>query len=531
MKFANSPTRTDRAFVRSMRVAGVALAASLFGTALVAQADVFSEIRYTDLVARLGASVPSGSNIRMGQVEATENAQGSYAPDTTLAEFAGTTFNLMSGSTPPASWHGTEVAKSLYGNTLSIVPGVNTVHVWSVNPWLTTGGLNVGSGLQPLNTPPGVRVHNHSWIGSFGNPSSDNDALRRVDLVASRDNVLFTAGVNNGAGSVPQALVAYCFNGIAVGLSTGNHAAAPAPFGIDGPGRRKPDIVAPGVFTSFATPVVGAAAALLFDAALVDPAINSNTNAFRALTIKSVLMAGTTHRMGWSNGAPVSGASRGITTTPLDPVYGADLLNIDRSHRILTSGERNGSSTPQFASFLPSTGWDYIQSQASGASTYYSFRVHEPIDEASIVATWFRQVATNFSSFNVQNFDLRLWRASGGALQSISGESGVGVFSSGNVESKSTIDNTEHLYLRDLAAGDYVLELRRVPGTQSLLPVVVSWYMPRTTPAADLNGDGIVGAADLAILLSQWGGPGSGYLNGDGIVGGPDMAALLSVWG
>jgi hypothetical protein len=55
--------------------------------------------------------------------------------------------------------------------------------------------------------------------------------------------------------------------------------------------------------------------------------------------------------------------------------------------------------------------------------------------------------------------------------------------------------------------------------------------MPRTAPAADLNGDGVVGAADLAILLSQWGGSGSGDLNGDGIVGGPDMAALLSVWG
>jgi len=49
---------------------------------------------------------------------------------------------------------------------------------------------------------------------------------------------------------------------------------------------------------------------------------------------------------------------------------------------------------------------------------------------------------------------------------------------------------------------------------------------------ADLNGDGEVGAPDLATLLSSWdffGGPAD--LNGDGIVGAPDLAALLSAWG
>lgn len=522
---------------RSARRASSALAAVtlglgvLTGTAAVSRADIFTEIGYTDLVARLGVNVPSGASIRIGQVEATENAQGSYAPDSTLSEFAGTTFNFMSGTVVPPSWHGTEVAKSLYGNTLSVVPGVNTVHVWAVSPWLASGGLNAGSGAQPLITPAGVRVHNHSWIGSYGSTSLDNNALRRIDFVANRDNVLFTAGVNNGAGSAPQPLVAYCYNGLAVGLSNGNHSAAATPAGIDGPGRRKPDIVAPGQFTSFSTPVVGAAAALLFDAALVDPAINGNPNSNRVLTVKAALMAGATHRDGWSNGAPTSGATRGITATPLDPVYGADLLNIDRAHRIFTAGERNGNSTPQFASFVPNAGWDYIATQASGTSSYYTFRVHSPVAEVSVIATWFRQVATNFSSFTVQNFDLRLWGVSGGALTSISGDTGVGVFGSGNVESVSTVDNAEHLYIRNLSAGDYVLELRRVEGTQTALPAVIAWYMPRTAPAADLNGDGVVSAPDLATLLGQWGGPGSGDLNGDGVVGGPDMAVLLSSWG
>ncbi|MBL9148464.1 MAG: hypothetical protein JNM94_07200 [Phycisphaerae bacterium] len=50
---------------------------------------------------------------------------------------------------------------------------------------------------------------------------------------------------------------------------------------------------------------------------------------------------------------------------------------------------------------------------------------------------------------------------------------------------------------------------------------------------ADLNGDGIVDAADLAILLGEWG-PNPQSLadfNADGGVGGDDLAELLGAWG
>jgi len=48
---------------------------------------------------------------------------------------------------------------------------------------------------------------------------------------------------------------------------------------------------------------------------------------------------------------------------------------------------------------------------------------------------------------------------------------------------------------------------------------------------ADLNGDGDVGAPDLAGLLGNWDGAGAGDLNGDGAVGAADLAAMLSAWG
>lgn len=50
---------------------------------------------------------------------------------------------------------------------------------------------------------------------------------------------------------------------------------------------------------------------------------------------------------------------------------------------------------------------------------------------------------------------------------------------------------------------------------------------------ADLDGDGSVGATDLAQLLNAWG-PCAGCaadLDGDGIVGATDLAALLNAWG
>jgi sialidase-1 len=51
---------------------------------------------------------------------------------------------------------------------------------------------------------------------------------------------------------------------------------------------------------------------------------------------------------------------------------------------------------------------------------------------------------------------------------------------------------------------------------------------------ADLDGDGVVGGADLASLLALWGKIGGGSaadIDDDGIVGGVDLAAVLAAWG
>ncbi|MEC9373465.1 MAG: hypothetical protein VYC34_06455 [Planctomycetota bacterium] len=48
---------------------------------------------------------------------------------------------------------------------------------------------------------------------------------------------------------------------------------------------------------------------------------------------------------------------------------------------------------------------------------------------------------------------------------------------------------------------------------------------------ADLDGDGVVGPADLGALLGGWGQPGPADLDGDGTVGSADRGAMLGSWG
>ncbi|RLS91094.1 MAG: hypothetical protein DWI11_11940 [Planctomycetota bacterium] len=53
---------------------------------------------------------------------------------------------------------------------------------------------------------------------------------------------------------------------------------------------------------------------------------------------------------------------------------------------------------------------------------------------------------------------------------------------------------------------------------------------PPAIVIGDLNGDGLVDAADLAILLGAWGGTGAADLDGNGTVDAADLATLLGAW-
>ncbi|MCH8853262.1 MAG: hypothetical protein IID41_11525, partial [Planctomycetes bacterium] len=72
------------------------------------------------------------------------------------------------------------------------------------------------------------------------------------------------------------------------------------------------------------------------------------------------------------------------------------------------------------------------------------------------------------------------------------------------------------------------------PGTPDSVTFTAPGPLPAKTPcSADLNGDGIVAAEDLANLLGAWGlNPGHpADFNGDGMVNAFDLAQLLGDWG
>ena len=514
---------------------------------VVSPAALADEIGHEELIARLGAAAPTGAGVRVVQCEASEQAGAlKVLPDGALAAFAGKTFNqAVSGMT--VSWHGTEVARSFYGIGTSIAPGITQVHVYDANGFLQSNYLQLGAGFGVApSVPPGpssldrARVFNHSWIGAINQGVFDSEALRRADFAMHRDNTLFVVGENNGAGSTMQPLLACGYNSIAVGRIDGQHSAGNTPASVDGAGRMKPELVAPGQFTSFSTPVVSAAAALLYQTAATAP-YNQNVNRARGVAIKAALLAGATHGPSWTNNAPTSGAGRGITARPLDPVFGCGTVNIDRAHRIITADESQSLATADDAALEPPAPqvvlWDVEVLQSSAAVQQFHYRLDLPAPgDVSIVATWTRNLPTNgFSSATapaIANVTLRLQRIEGDMVVPLTGDAGIDRFESGNVVSSSAVDNVEHLFVRGLAPGSYVVSVvREATAASALSFLAVAGIVDLRTVPGDLNGDGVVNGDDLGIMLGAWGpGTGPADLNLDDTVDGNDLGILLGAW-
>lgn len=88
------------------------------------------------------------------------------------------------------------------------------------------------------------------------------------------------------------------------------------------------------------------------------------------------------------------------------------------------------------------------------------------------------------------------------------------------------------LVRRNLSVGTHVLTCRGTDssGLASERSVTIQ-VTPRVFNNANIDGDGVVTAADLVILLSEWGGTGIGDLDLDGVVGPRDVTEMLQRWG
>ena len=85
---------------------------------------------------------------------------------------------------------------------------------------------------------------------------------------------------------------------------------------------------------------------------------------------------------------------------------------------------------------------------------------------------------------------------------------------------------------QDLVAGQTYYICVGGFGATNVISGLLNISGPQGSPCpADLDGDGAVGAPDLANLLGAWGGTGAADIDGDGTVGAQDLAAMLGAWG
>jgi hypothetical protein len=495
-------------------------------------ADYRAWIGWDDLVARIGAEqVPTGDNVIVGQVEvATSN--GAYIPDTSNAEFDGKYIVRRSGGPTTSSSHATSVGKRFYGLDGSIAPGIWFINCFEVNSWVQSGYLNVGQGAgsPPEDAVGAQKIWNHSWVGTFGDTNNDHDALRRTDWVIERDDVVFAVGVNNGDGG--QALLSYGYNTIAVGRRDGAHAFGDVPEPYEGAGRMLPHITGPLYTTSDSTPVVAAAIAMLVEMVRTDD--NLPEDAEQPEVLKSILLTAATHQgvegEEWTNNSPESGPERGRTMRPLDDIVGAGHLQVDRAHEVMSGGRTVPASTVDDAPSASQHGWSF-EPVSGGQAQWWKFSLPEGVDTLSVVATWNRDVPSSFSAGFVADIDLELFLwVDGDAVPLIGDEL---AFGSGNVASTSEVDNIEHLWIRDLAAGTYVLRAAHVDGGNGATSVATSWWTSGELGGliGDVNGDGFIDIDDLLLMLSQWGQCSgcAGDLDDNNVVDVDDLLLLLSL--
>lgn len=518
----------------------IALAATAAATA---HANYRDWCRWEDLELRLGAgNVPTGLDVFGAMVE-SEDANGDYAPDACTPfgcdpEFDGPTIITHKSGASDVSFHAALVGRRFLGQDGGLAPNLKQIQCYELTDWFNDGCLNVGQSGQPPTISGAVKVWNHSWVGDTGSSASNIEAHRRLDWIVAHHatDPIVCVGINNGPD--PEPLLADAFNVITVGRRDGDHAWGTVQSPADGVGRMRPDIIGPQFTTSEAAGVISGAAAMLVDTALTDPLLPDSAKASEVL--KAVLMAGANHTGqidgtgdNWSNEAPQDGPSRGRTSSPLDPVVGAGHLDIDRTHRILTAGQQPGALDPLSPADAESIGWS-LESIGGGETMQWRFRSLGFTDEFTILATWHRTVESDFSKGSLANFDLSLLRMSDGVAVGLVGDAGLSRFEEGNVVSDSLVDNVEHLYIRGLQPGHYVLSVLRRDTDETPVDLAIAWWTNGEIMNADLDDNGEVGVGDLLTMFEQWGTCSDGCdadLDGNGVLDLEDLLALIERWG
>jgi len=420
-----------------------------------AQVANLDTIGLTELLARQPSL--DGSGLTVAQVEAPTSVtqdpvtgvitNETYQPNPASAGQAASKFSYYDATNPAFnnpgdfsssqnSGHANTVANGYYDVTTGVATDVDEILVFSANTFANNylfQGIDINAS-----------IINQSFIfGEFSEPID-----QAYDNYAALYDTLFVNGLNNGSTTaIPSP--ATMFNGISVGRIDLIHSLGPTD------GRSKPDVIAPGTATSFATPYVSGSAAVLIEAAnLEHGGIGTAADASDIRTVKALILNGAVKDEIWSN----------TETQPLDSRRGAGILNINNSHLQLEGGQHSSiesvnqaiASTYPPSGTLPTNniasniGWNYatITNASNGPNQntdridnyYFDIPSTSLLSDVTASLVWLRQT----SQSNVNNLDLILYNADTGDVVE---------------QSISTVDNIEHIHIENLISGRYMLQV------------------------------------------------------------------------
>ncbi len=340
------------------------------------------DVGYATLLGELGIGAPDGAGVPVMLVEAADGL-GGFQPITSDPEFQNKTIVIRS-TVAGDSLHATFVGQNFFGLTTSVAPGISQIEVYEANDFIGSGFMRTGSTtLNPNISQQASRVGNHSWIGSAGTNNSTIDHLARMDWLVDKDDFVQIVGVNNGSnGSNP--IYSNSFNTIAVGVTNGNHALGTLGLGgVYASGRTRPELVAPHFATSYSTPVVSAASALLIQTGHDTPALSNGSytlariptqtiyHAETSEVVKAALLAGASRMAFNADGSAITsyrGETAQQTANGLDSRFGAGQVNVYNSYHIIAAGEQNSLQESGPLS-VAASGFDYDPSFGGAAAS------------------------------------------------------------------------------------------------------------------------------------------------------------------
>lgn len=375
----------------------------------------------------------TGSGVIAAQVEGGTNPLqfevNPESPDQPVKLFGYRSTTGGSGTFPNTvgieSSHADQVGQNFYAQFGGVAPGLRHVANDEVQYFYHS--------VIEASEPATARVINQSF--GFGPHDAAQDQAYD-DYIARYHPVVLTAVGNGG----PVLSPSDCYNGLGVAAYGGTSSTGPT-----ADGRCKPDITAPAGATSFSTPLVSGAAAILVQAGRRQGA--NAAAAADSRTVKALLLNGAVKPSGWTN-TPMA---------PLDPTYGAGVLNVFNSYQDLAGGRNEPvlAGLTRDAAHPPLTGgaagnaergWDYRSIKSGGSELGVNHYRVATSGSGALVCTlvWNK----GYRESRINRLALYIYDAAGNELAS----------------SVSTVDNVQHVYLTGLGAGTYEIEVVKTAG-------------------------------------------------------------------